>query len=321
MRAHRILPVLFPILLDLISCGGERDAVFSGSIEIDEIRVSARVGGTVEELTVGSGDAVIAGQVLVRLDNTEYELAMRQAEAALDIAGANLETLLEGARQQEIVSASSSVESAGAQFEQASDDLARAEELTAAGALSQQSLDAARTFAVQRESVYLNALQAYSLTMEGPRLTEIRAASAAVESADAAAAMAARRLEWTEVESAVSGTVTGTFIMAGENVSAGTTLLTVSDTDTVTVVFYLSQQDLASVSTGDSVSVCNGSVDGVFVTGVINSISESAEFTPSRVETRDGRTSLVYRTEAVLPNPGEIFRAGMPVDVRMAGSP
>jgi HlyD family secretion protein len=320
MRTHRILPVLLPILLALTACGGG-DAVFSGSIEIDEVRVSARVGGTVDELAVGISDAVIVGQALVRLDDTEYELALRQAEAALDIAGANLETLLEGARQQEIVSASSSVQSAGALLEQAEDDLARAEELNAAGALSTQSLDAARALAIQRESIYLNALQAYSLTIEGPRSTEIRAASAAVESADAAAAMAAQRLEWTDVESPVSGTVTGTFIMPGENVSAGSTLLTVSDTDTVTVVFYLSQPDLVSVSPGDIVSVRTGPEDGAPVAGVISFISENAEFTPSRVETRDGRTSLVYRTEAVLPNPGGIFRAGMPVDVRMAGSP
>jgi HlyD family secretion protein len=304
-----------------MACGGGGDAVFSGSIEIDEVRISARVGGTVEELTVGSGDTVTVGQMLVRLEDTEYVLAMRQAEAALDIADANLEAMLDGARQQEIVSASSSVESAGALFEQASADLARAEELAAAGALSTQSLDAARTLAVQRESLYRNALQAYSLTIDGPRSTEIMAASAAVESADAAVAMAAQRLGWTDIESPLSGTVTGTFIMTGENISAGSTLLTVSDTDTVTAVFYLSQPDLASVSIGDSVSVRAASEDRLSVAGVISRVSESAEFTPSRVETRDGRTSLVYRTEAVLPNPGGVFRAGMPVDIMVAGSP
>ncbi|HOY82878.1 MAG TPA: hypothetical protein PLB92_12150, partial [Rhodoglobus sp.] len=44
-------------------------------------------------------------------------------------------------------------------------------------------------------------------------------------------------------------------------------------------------------------------------------ISDEAEFTPSTVETREERVSLVYRLTFEVPNPGGILKAGMPVDI------
>ena len=93
------------------------------------------------------------------------------------------------------------------------------------------------------------------------------------------------------------------------------TLLTVADLDTVKVIFYISQPYLANTGTGGVVTV---STDGSeTVTGTITHIADRAEFTPSQVETREGRTSLVYRVEVRITNPGHIFKAGMPVDVEV----
>jgi len=308
-----LLQVLF-----LLACHGKDAGLFSGSIEIDEVRISSRVAGEIVELNAAEGDQIQQGQTLVRIDQTEYGFAHSQTEAALTIARAQLETVIEGTRRQQIISASAGVRSAGAVMNQTATDLSRTRELAEAGAVSDQRLQAAETAAVQAEAQYNNAVQSYSLAVEGARSTEIQAASAAVESAVAAEQLALQRLEWTEIASPLTGSVTGTNVMAGENVTQGMTLLMVANLDSVKAVFYISQPYLSSVTTGGTVTVTAGTDQTESVAGVITRIADQAEFTPSRVETRDGRTSLVYRIEAVVPNPGGIFKAGMPVDVRVS---
>ncbi len=310
---------LIPLALLLLSCSST-DNLYSGTIETDEVRISARVGGAVVQRPVTSGDQIQEGQILIILDQTEYLLALAQTDASLEIARANLETLIQGTREQQIISALSSAEAAGTAKNLARADLARAEELAAAGAISEQALQWAETAAAQAEAQYTAAWQSYSLAAEGVRSTEIQAAEAAVEAATATRDIAANRLEWTTVTSPLTGVVTGTSVQQGENISAGYTLLTVADMDTVKAIFYVSQPGLADISAGQPVSVSVNSAETAAlleVTGTITHIADQAEFTPSSVETREGRTSLVYRIEASLPNPDGIFKAGMPVDVQL----
>ncbi len=310
--------MLTALLLMVLACGGGNEDLFSGTVEIDDVRISARVGGAVEELLVTQGDKIENGQILISIDQTEYLLALIQREAALTIAEANLATLLEGTREQQIIAASSTAAAARAARDQRSTDLARAMELSAAGAISDQQLEAAQTAATQAQTIYTGAQQDYSLAVEGARSTEIEAAQAAVESAEAARELAENRLEWTNITSPLTGIVTGTNIESGENITPGMTLLTVADMDTVKVIFYISQPYLATTTMGNTVTVSTSTArDAQTVTGTITHIADSAEFTPSQVETREGRTSLVYRVEAIIPNPENIFKAGMPVDVEL----
>ncbi len=55
-----------------------------------ESRLSFRVSGTVQSVDVSLGDAVRRGQVLARLDPTDYELMLEEAEAGLAQAQAGL---------------------------------------------------------------------------------------------------------------------------------------------------------------------------------------------------------------------------------------
>lgn len=315
--------LIITLLLLTLACGSSNKDMFSGTIEIDDVRISARVGGAVEERLITQGDRIQTGQTLIKIDRTEYLLALIQREAALAIAEANLETMMEGAREQQIVAASSAVTAARAARSQALADQQRVRELSAAGAISDQQLQAVETAATQAQTQYTGAQQNYSLAVEGARATELEAAQAAVESATADRELAAHRLEWTDIASPLTGTVTGINIEAGENIAPGMTLLTAADMDTVKAIFYISQPYLATTEIGSTVTVTTNTsqiqdtqIENT-VTGTITHIADRAEFTPSQVETREGRTSLVYRVEAEIPNPRHIFKAGMPVDVEL----
>ncbi|HEX5577481.1 MAG TPA: hypothetical protein VFX40_03845, partial [Gemmatimonadaceae bacterium] len=55
--------------------------------------------------------------------------------------------------------------------------------------------------------------------------------------------------------------------------------------------------------------------------GTITWISPSAEFTPTPIQTRDERASLVYAIKVSVPNPDGTLRIGMPGDVTLAPLP
>lgn len=74
-----------------------------------------RSGGRVAEVLVSEGDQVKQGQALVRLQDDELQAALSQAQAALDLAQANLAQVQQGARPEEIAAAEAAVRSAQAQ--------------------------------------------------------------------------------------------------------------------------------------------------------------------------------------------------------------
>jgi macrolide-specific efflux system membrane fusion protein len=69
-----------------------------------EVRVGSRVSGIVKKLYVSVGDRVREGTLLAEIDPTEFEARVRQAEADLEVAKANLEfAVLDRTRQKELL--------------------------------------------------------------------------------------------------------------------------------------------------------------------------------------------------------------------------
>lgn len=64
----------------------------SGALRaVEQVSVKARVGGEVREVLVREGEAVKAGQVLVRMDTSEYQAKVDQARGSLNAARAQLD--------------------------------------------------------------------------------------------------------------------------------------------------------------------------------------------------------------------------------------
>ena len=78
-----------------------------------------KTGGEVAEVLVEEDDEVAAGDLLIRLDPTQAELAVEQAEAAVKIAQAQLMILQAGPRPEEIATAEAQLEAAEATLERA----------------------------------------------------------------------------------------------------------------------------------------------------------------------------------------------------------
>ena len=181
-------------------------------------------GGYVAAVQVQPGDKVEAGQVLVQLDDVDARLALAQANAALQMAQAQLAQLKAGARPEEIAQQKQAVQAAQAALSGASARLeqlqkgARAAELAAAESSLRQ---AEAEWKVQADNYKANlrngnlgvteehlryrlqaaeqAVVAARVRLEqlksGPTQTELRAARAAVEAAQADRDAAQARLD------------------------------------------------------------------------------------------------------------------------------
>jgi HlyD family secretion protein len=77
----------------------------SGVIEATQVKLIAELGGRVVEIGADEGDAVQAGQTLVRFDDAALQAQVKQAQAAVRAAEANLAQVKAVARSEEIAAA------------------------------------------------------------------------------------------------------------------------------------------------------------------------------------------------------------------------
>ena len=149
--------------------------------------LSAQAGGQVLEVLVEPGDAVAAGDVLVRLDPTDAQLAVRQAEAALAAAQAQLALLKAGPRPEEEAAAEALVSAAQAAVSQAAaqrDQLA-AGAIEAEVAAAQAGVTAAEVARKAAEDRYDQIEGKVHGWIEEETILQLRAAEQALAAAQA----------------------------------------------------------------------------------------------------------------------------------------
>ena len=79
--------------------------VLNGIIEATQATLVAEVGGRVVEIAADEGDDVREGQALVKLDEATFQAQVKQAQAAVSAAKANLARVKAGTRSEEIAAA------------------------------------------------------------------------------------------------------------------------------------------------------------------------------------------------------------------------
>ncbi len=118
----------------------ETTGTVTASTEAD---VAAKIEQRIMALPYREGDAVQAGAVLARLDDTEARRQVQMAEAEARVAQAQLRDLLAGPRPQEIAQARAAYQQAQAAEAKAAQAWRHAQEVYGAGGLPEQTIAAA----------------------------------------------------------------------------------------------------------------------------------------------------------------------------------
>ena len=187
---HNRIRIIGPVLLVAVLVGGglwwwSRGASASsaagalsgsGTIEAEDVLITAEVAGRVQDLLVEEGQQVAAGQTLVRLDSALLEAQRDQAQAAVQLAEANLALLKAGSRPEELAAAQATVDQARA----ARDGAAKGYENALKLLKDPQELQAQ---VVQAQAARDSAQKALAQLRAGTRAEDLAAAQAALDQA------------------------------------------------------------------------------------------------------------------------------------------
>lgn len=335
-RRGRRLPIAATLVSTLVACGERtRDdapaepppvpvvvapvrvadvpifADFTGRLEAySTVEIIARVEGELVERLVEEGQEVEAGQVLFRIDDRAFAANVKQAEAALLKANADLKLARE---QVQVRAAEAAVAQANARLRRAQTDEARLRPLAEIDAVPRQDLDNA----IAAVEVAQAEVQAQEATLENTRLSteiEIARGEAAVESAQASLEQAQIQLGYCTISAPAAGWIGRIDIDVGNVVGrAGMTELTVLRTiDPIYVDFSISESDYLNYAKDLAEAPKPPPLELILSDGTAWDEPGRFLFAERYVDLRTGTITL----RGEFPNPNDFLRPGMFARVR-----
>lgn len=199
-------------------------------VNADITTVLSKVSGYVSEVHMADNTRVKAGDVLIRIEDGDYKLAVRSAQDDLDSAKATVERYTDQieASVVSVTQSEASLRAAQAQWDEAQITYDRQVTLTKSKVSSQATLDTARTELRSAEAQLDEAKAAveYAKANVSVLKSQKKEAQQAVQSAQTALEKAERDLKFTVVRAPVDGVVgnraaqVGSFLQAGSRVAA-----------------------------------------------------------------------------------------------------
>ena len=117
------------------------------------------------------------------------------------------------------------------------------------------------------------------------------------------------------VNAPVDGVVMTREAEPGSVVTAGTELFTLGRLDELTITVYIPEGSYGKIKLGQAATVTVDSFPGEKFAGIVDYISDQAEFTPNNVQTVAGRQTTVFAIKLKLRDASGKLKPGMPADV------
>jgi multidrug resistance efflux pump len=236
------------ILLTALYLVADRQTPFTTQARVHAfvVPIAPQVSGNVISVEVQNNQQVAAGQVLIRIDPTDYELAVNAAEAALQVVQQSLDAGLAG-----VEASKANVEAAKASLWRSEQDAVRMRRIRDEdpGALSQRRIDSAEaSFAAAKARV-----SAATASLESARsaLGEIGENNADLQQAQTALDKARVDLERSVLVAPSDGFITDMRVDKGIFAAASAPLMTFIATHEVWVRADLTENNLGNIKAGD----------------------------------------------------------------------
>jgi membrane fusion protein, multidrug efflux system len=249
-------------------------------VKADNTTIAPKVPGYLREVLVGDNERVSAGQVLARIDERDYAVALDQAKsdvAAAQAAIASKQAQLE-VQQTVIDAAKATVDVDNATMTFAAQENKRYTDLAATGYGSVQNAQQAQSriggaqAAIQRDTANLASAHKQVDLLKA----EIAQATAALARAKAAQNQAELNLGYTSIVAPINGVVGNRTLRTGQFVQAGTQLMSVVPLAGAYVVANFKETQLTDVRRGQTVDIAVDMFPGRTVRGHVDSIAPAS---------------------------------------------
>jgi membrane fusion protein, multidrug efflux system len=292
-------------------------------VKADNTTIAPKVSGYLTEVLVGDNERIKAGQVLARIDDRDFKVALDQskadvaaAEAAINSKKAQLDV-----QQAVIAAAKATVEVDTATRTFANQENKRYTDLAATGygsvqnAQQAQSRNASAEAAILRDTANLASAEKQVELLKA----EIVQATAAGARATAIQRQAELNLSYTTVTAPIDGVVGNRTLRVGQFVQAGTQLMSLVPANGAYVVANYKETQLTHVAQGQAVDIEVDMFPGKVVHGHVDSLAPASgqEFALLPPDNATGNfTKVVQRIPVKITidqNPSVDLRPGMSV--------
>ena len=293
-------------------------------VKADNTTIAPKVSGYLREVLVGDNERVAAGQMLARIDDRDFKVALDQAKADVEAAQAAIvskQAQLD-AQQAVIDAARATIDVDKANVTFADQENKRYSDLAKTGFGSVQNAQQAASriaganATLQRDTANLaSALKQVDLLK-----ADISQAKAALSKAQATQEQAELNLSYTTIVAPIDGVVGNRTLRVGQYVTAGTQLMSLVPADGAYVIANYKETQLTDVKKGQAVAIEVDMFPGHTVHGHVDSIAPASgqEFALLPPDNATGNfTKVVQRIPVKITldhdNPLIALRPGMSV--------
>jgi HlyD family secretion protein len=288
--------------------------IIQGEADATRVDIAARVDGRVGQRPVERGDNVTAGQLLFQIDNPELVAKLRQAQAGLSLASAQLANIQAGTRAEVIAQRKAAVDAATANLTLQQRTYDRVKELAGSGNApiqrldeSTDSLQVAQRTLDQAKSAYDEAVNGYTAEQRAIARANVATTQASIDTIQA-------QVDELVVKAPIAAQVYQIGAEVGEYVSPGVPLLSLVDLNDVWLRFDLREDLARGLKVGDRFQMRAPALGDKLITAEIRVIAPKGEYAGWRATRATGDFDLrTFEIRAYPVTPIPELRPGMSV--------
>ncbi len=295
MQTKYLIPI---IAILLASCTGNEDLSDAyGNFEVDDIIVSAEANGKLLLLDVEEGKVLNANKLVAVIDTVDYVLKRKQLKAQKNAISSRIQNI------------QSQIDVQEQQKKNLLINQKRIEKLLKDGAATQKQLDDING-QIDLVDSQIESIKTQNVSVVS-ELEVINTQIAQVEES----------IKKCNIKNPIEGVVLEKYAEANEITTFGKPLYKIADMHFMILRIYVSGGQLPQIILGQEVEVLIDKNDqsNTKLKGVISWISESAEFTPKIIQTKEERVNMVYAVKVNVKNEGNL-KIGMPGEVNFKKS-
>jgi HlyD family secretion protein len=264
--------------------------------------IRAERAGIVAAVNVREGQQVRQGETIASISDPTLQAQIEGSEARVAEARANVAAFQTGGKPAELADIESSLKQARLELERQQKDAAALERLAAKQAATRTEAESARQ-KVQQSEATIEGLEHRRRSLVAS--TDVAAAQARLEDAQAALNLVRERATQSVVRSPLAGTIYGLAARAGAYVNPGDLLANVGQLDRMRVRLYVDEPELGRIAAGQPVTITWDALAGKQWKG-------SVERLPSAVQPLG--TRQVGEVICLIANPDRELLPGTNVD-------